>query len=689
MINLKLIKHIWRALPLTDHIRWCITTGLLKPILPFIQNSVIHTAYLKEREWRVNRIKPFYGDPFPRLPVQNNEDIFIWSIIDWRFRYQRPQHLATGFASKGHRVFYISTSFVNAGRKKGFEIEKIDEKGHLFSIRLYLPKRPTIYTSPPRRSTVHDLKQDVALLLEWSQSKEILSVVQHPFWYELAKSLPQSRLVYDCMDHHAGFGNSDKSLVNLEELLFKQAEAVVVSSQSLFNSACTLNPNVSIVRNGVDYKFFATAPSIYYKSAYGNKKVIGYYGAIAHWIDLDLLEAIADGFPDCELLLVGADECGARQRLGSKLNVRFTGEVSYGELPFYLYGFDVCVLPFRLTSLTEATNPVKVYEYLAAGKPVVSVVLPEISQFGNLVTAVQAREAFVTEIGTALNTPPQNIDAKSMRSFAKQNTWGKRVDEFLKIVATLPKPSISIVIVTYNNLHLTRACLDSVERYSNEHNVEIIIVDNASHDGTREFLKSCADSNSKYRVILNAENKGFAAANNQGLKIAGGDYLVMLNNDTEVSPGWLQTLLQHFQLNPDLGLIGPVTNNIGNEAKISLRYKNAAEMWRKARTYTLHHMGELLPIRVLAFFCVMMPRHIYEAVGPLDEKFGLGFFEDDDYCRRIEQAGWQLGCAEDVFIHHHLSASFSKLGAGRQQLLEKNRQLYEAKWGAWTPHKHR
>jgi len=103
----------------------------------------------------------------------------------------------------------------------------------------------------------------------------------------------------------------------------------------------------------------------------------------------------------------------------------------------------------------------------------------------------------------------------------------------------------------------------------------------------------------------------------------------------------------------------------------------------------LQHLGETFSIRTLAFFCVMMPRKVYEQVGPLDEAYGLGFYEDDDYCRRVEQAGWRLECAEDVFIHHHLSASFNKLGKGRKELLERNRKIYEAKWGAWVPHRQR
>ena len=192
------------------------------------------------------------------------------------------------------------------------------------------------------------------------------------------------------------------------------------------------------------------------------------------------------------------------------------------------------------------------------------------------------------------------------------------------------------------------------------------------------------------RVILNRENLGFAAGNNVGLAAATGDYLVLLNNDTYVTPNWIRTLVNHLRRNPGIGIIGPVTNNIGNEARIEIHYGGMDEMKSAAAAHTRRHAGELLPMRTVAFFCVAMPRSTYEAVGPLDPAFGVGFFEDDDYCRRIEAAGLGIACAEDVFVHHHLSASFDRLQAEkRQELFLRNKAIYEAKWGEWTPHAYR
>lgn len=687
MNMLRLLKRIWQALPLSDYNRWRLTSFLLEPVLPFLKGSVIYGAYLREKEWQSKRIRPFHGDPFPFLPPQGKPDVIVWAIIDWRYRIQRPQHIARGLAERGYRVFYISTSFVNTNRP-GFELERMDETGRLFNVRFHLCGRPLVYAAPPAGDDLRRLKASLARLLEWTQSEEIVTIVQHPYWHEIARKLPNSRLIYDCMDQHAGFGNTGTAIEAAELSLFKESESVVTSSQWLRDLAAAHNPNVVLIRNAAEANFFAETPATVFADPEG-RRVIGYYGAIAEWMDLDLLEKLAKRFADCLLLLVGADECGARQRLGVLPNVHFTGEVNYDELPYYLHGMDVCLLPFRVTPLTLATNPVKLYEYLAGGKPVVAIDLPEMAQFDGYVATAATHDHFLAEVEAKLAEPGDAATVAARCAFAARNNWSERVAAFEKTIAALPDPPVSVIVVTYNNLPLTRACLDSLERHTCYGNYEVVVVDNASADGTPEFLQTWSRGGARRRIILNDDNRGFAAANNQGLAVAQGDYLVLLNNDTEVTSGWLRTLMNHLRLDSTLGLVGPVTDNIGNEACIRIGYDNPEEMRHRARSYTLQHLGEAFTIRTLAFFCVMMPRAVYAGVGQLDEVYGLGFFEDDDYCRRVERAGWRIECAEDVFIHHHLSASFNKLGKGRKELLERNRRIYEAKWGPWIPHKQR
>jgi GT2 family glycosyltransferase len=492
------------------------------------------------------------------------------------------------------------------------------------------------------------------------------------------------------MDHHGGFENNAGEILAAESRLVEDADLVIVTSGWLEREVAPRARAIATVRNGCEHCFFRDPPAAVFRDEAG-RRVIGYFGAIAEWFDLALVREVAKAHPDALVLLVGNDTVGAGAALADLPNVRLTGEVRYEELPYWVHGFDVCLLPFRVIPLTEATNPVKVYEYLAAGKPVVAVDLPEMAQFDGLVHVAAHAGGFVQAVSRALAAPG---DPAPRQAFAAGQTWQHRAEALDAALAALPEPRVSVVVLAYNNLAFTEACLDSIELYSDYANLEVIVVDNASSDGSREWLQAWQQRPSaaghQRRLILNERNLGFSAGNNVGLRAATGEVLVMLNNDTYVTPGWVRGLCNHLRQDPGLGLLGPVTNNIGNEAKIDIQYADMAAMIAEAGKYTRRHAGHRLPLRTAAFFCVAMRREVYERIGDMDEAFGVGFFEDDDYCRRVEQAGLSVACAEDVFVHHHLSASFDALKAeAKQALFQANKAIYEKKWGAWEPHAYR
>jgi GT2 family glycosyltransferase/glycosyltransferase involved in cell wall biosynthesis len=619
-------------------------------------------------------------------PQADFPDYIVWGVIDWHFRYQRPQQLAKVLAESGRRVFYISSNFQNDVRA-GFNIESLDANGRLFQVRLHAKTPKIIYFTSPSAEMVEQLRGSLGQLLLWAQTRRVISFVQHSFWYDIARVVPNSRLVYDCLDQHEGFGNNSSDVLSLERRLLKDADLTITTSARLDEHVAQYTQNRMLIRNACDFEHFSNKPEGIYSDS-KKRRIIGYYGAIANWLDLDLIESVALHFTNHCILLIGADTVGAQLRLAHLNNVVFIGEVPYSNLPFYLYAFDVAILPFKIIPLTLATNPVKVYEYLAAGRPVVSVNLPETTAFNNLIGVANSAEEFILSIGNTLNSRESQLSAEGRQRFARLQTWRHRAEVLMDFTEDpLHDPLISIVVVTYNNLDLTRACLRSIECYSDYSNIEIIVVDNASSDETGEFLNEWITFKANRRIILNDTNKGFSAANNQGLSIARGEYLVMLNNDTYVTPGWLRTLYRHLKHDNSIGLIGPVTNNIGNEAKIDLCYQDMDGMRELSAEYGCSRLGKLMRLRTLAFFCVMMPREIYEIVGPLDEIFGLGFFEDDDYCRRVEMAGFRIVCADDVFVHHHHSASFLKVQPElRRALFNENKLKYEAKWGPWKSH---
>jgi GT2 family glycosyltransferase len=248
--------------------------------------------------------------------------------------------------------------------------------------------------------------------------------------------------------------------------------------------------------------------------------------------------------------------------------------------------------------------------------------------------------------------------------------------------------SSSIVIVAHNGLVFTRLCIESLLANTADSDFEAIVVDNGSDDGTPAYLAKLAERDARVRVVLNGRNMGFAPACNQGLGLAGGEHLVLLNNDTMVPPGWLPRLLRHLE-NPGVGLVGPVTNRIGNEAEVETDYRTWGEFLDFAGRRAEAHAGEWLEVRSPAMFCLAMRRHTFLQVGPLDERYEVGLLEDDDYADRAREAGYQLRCVEDVVVHHFGEASFGRLVPGGEyaRILRANQRLYAEKWGRrWEPY---
>ncbi|MGH2940571.1 MAG: glycosyltransferase [Solirubrobacterales bacterium] len=252
----------------------------------------------------------------------------------------------------------------------------------------------------------------------------------------------------------------------------------------------------------------------------------------------------------------------------------------------------------------------------------------------------------------------------------------------------LGRGSASVVVVTYGGLPFNRLCLETVLAHSGEVDLELIVVDNGSADGTPEYLTRLAGADARVRVLLNGRNTGFASACNQGLGLAGGEHLVLLNNDTMVPPGWLPRLIAHLR-NPEVGLVGPVTNRIGNEAEIETDYRRWGEFLDLAARRAHQFAGNWIELRSPAMYCLALRRETFLRLGPLDERYEVGLLEDDDYADRARAAGYQQRCIEDVVVHHFGEASFGKLVAGGEygRILRANQSRYAEKWGRdWQPY---
>lgn len=625
------------------------------------------------------------ADETPRLP-----DVVCFSIIDWSFRYQRPQQMMSQFAAHGHRVFYICTSeFLAADASPRVIVRGLKENVHEIVISVQRP--PNVYGESMEGDLAESILASLDELRHTYHIEQAISYVMIASWGQTALETRTRwgwQVIYDCMDEWNNFPLIERAILDAEQMLVQECDLLVVTSQRLYDTWGKANRPMVLARNATDYEFYSQRYRPNQVLTEIDHPVVGYYGAIAEWFDVELMTYIARNRPDYTFVLLGGVFDVDVSELKSLPNVRMLGQQPYELMPNYLYHFDACLIPFKINPITEATDPVKVYEYLCGGKPVVSVALPELFHYRELLYIADGREDFLAKLDQAVVENDISMITRRIE-YARQNDWSQR---YGTVVAALRQVTskASIVIVTYNNLALTKLCLESLLRNTKYPNYEIIVVDNNSHDGTQSYLRYMASKHKHIRTILNTTNNGFAKANNQGIALSTGEYLVLLNNDTIVPPGWLQRLVRHLH-DPEVGMVGPSTNFVGNEAKIDAPYGTWNEMEGFARTYTWANEGRAAEIHMLAMFCVAFRRDVYQTVGPLDERFGVGMFEDDDYSHRVKQKGYRVLCVQDVFVHHFGQAAFGKLieDGSYNLIFEENKKRFEKKWNIqWMPHIH-
>lgn len=235
----------------------------------------------------------------------------------------------------------------------------------------------------------------------------------------------------------------------------------------------------------------------------------------------------------------------------------------------------------------------------------------------------------------------------------------------------------SIIILTYNKLEYTIQCIESIRRFTKAGSYELIVVDNNSTDGTKEWLLSQKD----IHPILNNSNLGFPKGCNQGIEVASGEAILLLNNDTIVTKNWLNNLLECLNSEESIGAVGCVTNNCSYAQSIPVSYKNIDEMHVFASSFNQSDASKWEERLKLVGFCYLVKRSVIDEVGILDERFTPGNYEDDDLSVRIRKAGYKLLLCKDTFIHHFGSVSFGSNSNYFRQVLAINAKKFEEKWG--------
>lgn len=232
----------------------------------------------------------------------------------------------------------------------------------------------------------------------------------------------------------------------------------------------------------------------------------------------------------------------------------------------------------------------------------------------------------------------------------------------------------SIIILTFNKIEYTKKCIESIRKYTLKDSYEIIVVDNASTDESIKWLKKQED----IKLILNEKNLGFPRGCNQGIEIASGSEILLLNNDVIVTPKWLENMLISLYSNSNIGAVGPRTNYaFGQEIEAEYKYEKDINAFAKKFSENKKITRKLK----LSGFCFLIKKEVLDKIGLLDELFTLGNCEDDDLSLRIIKNGYELGLCENVFIHHFGSVSFKENIEKSNALLMENKEKFEKKWG--------
>lgn len=325
--------------------------------------------------------------------------------IDWNVPlFQRPQQLMKFFAEQKYLCFFLTAN------------RRFDDYADGFHrINDYL------YISHAAMDTFSVVPAPI-VILSWAMNISYLQSLENYF------------LVYDYIDDVSIFHLYDQRMEAAHRYLLQHADVVVATADRLLKKAKKLRTDAVLCPNGVDFTLFSRKQMpprvpLELRAVLGSgKQIVGYYGALADWVDYGLIRFLAEKRPDIEIVLIGMDYDGSLGNSGitQLINVTFLGPKPYSVLPDYLACFDVAVIPFCINEITLGTNPIKMYEYMCAGKPVVTTNMPECVKAPGVLVGKNKKQ-FVRLVDKALQLKNDGNYVQSLVAYAKRNTWDSRV----------------------------------------------------------------------------------------------------------------------------------------------------------------------------------------------------------------------------------------------------------------------
>jgi len=375
-------------------------------------------------------------------PVFESYDLVCLSHLRWDFVYQRPQHLMSRFA-KSRRVFFIEEP-IFTDEQTHLKISQREDNLTVVVPHISNDDRETKNIEAFQGELLDGLfaEQKINDFVLWFYTPMAMSFAAH---------LEPKAVVYDCMDELSGFKFAPPALLENESKLFEKADLVFTGGQSLYEAKKDKHKSVYAFPSSIDVAHFKQARDITDEPE-EQKQIahprLGYCGVIDERLNINLLAEIADFRPDWQFVMIGPVVKISDEDLPRRANIHYLGGRNYQELPSYLAGWDVALMPFALNESTRFISPTKTPEYLAAGKPVISTPIQDVVRpYGemNFVFIASTAEEFVAACDKALE---ENQTEKLARvdEFLAQNSWDKTWSKMANLIDEIVKKGTKVAL---------------------------------------------------------------------------------------------------------------------------------------------------------------------------------------------------------------------------------------------------
>jgi UDP-galactopyranose mutase len=349
--------------------------------------------------------------------------IVVFSHLRWDFVYQRPQHLLSRLAAD-HKIYFIEEPIYEENAAPRLEASTPAD-----GVTVYRPFLPVggYGFSDEQLPLVSTLVQQL-IADEDLRDYSYVVWLYTPMALPVAKQLAPMAVVYDCMDELSAFKSAPAELMEREAALLQWADVVFTGGPSLYRAKEGKHDNLHCFPSSVDAAHFATALAISeapQQAALPHPR-LGFFGVVDERMDVEILDAQAQAHPDWQIVIVGPVVKIDPATLPSHPNLHFVGPSSYADLPSYLAGWDVCLLPFALNESTRFISPTKTLEYLAADKPIVSTPITDVAEpYEGIVYLGRTPEEFIAACEQALSASDEERAARSEkgRQVLARTSW--------------------------------------------------------------------------------------------------------------------------------------------------------------------------------------------------------------------------------------------------------------------------